>query len=161
MAVVVVVVLVVVVVDVTVVVTAAVPPAEQAARNAVIAPLARRPRRRDNGIDDNGGEYSMKFLVSWTFRPAGSVADAEADAKRGLALFSKWSPPEGLKMTEFVSRLDGRGGYVIVETDNPALLADGPSKFGVANDFEIVPVMDIMEGIPIANEAIEFRDSIT
>lgn len=103
----------------------------------------------------------MKFLVSWTFNNSGSVAEAEADAKRGLQLFGKWSPPEGLKLTEFVARVDGRGGYVIAETDNPALLADGPSKFGVLNTFEVIPVMDIMDSIPISQEAIEFRDSIS
>jgi len=139
------------------------PPAHAVSRtrNAPFAPLARLIRRRDNVRSDNGRKYTMKFLVSWTFRTAGSVADAEADAKRGLQLFSKWVPPEGLKMTEFVSRIDGRGGYVMVETDNPALLADGPSKFGVLNEFEVIPVMDIMDGMPIAQEAIEFRDSIS
>ena len=103
----------------------------------------------------------MKFMVSWTVNAAGSVADAAADVKRSLQLFSKWSPPEGLKMSEFVERIDGRGGYVVCETDNPALLLDGPSKFGVANTFEVVPVMDITEAIAVASEAIEYRDSIS
>jgi hypothetical protein len=103
----------------------------------------------------------MKFMVSWTVNAAGSVAEAEADVKRGLQLFSKWSPPVGLKMSEFVERIDGRGGYVVCETDDPALLLDGPAKFGVANTFEVVPVMDIMDAIPYAQEAIEFRDSIS
>jgi hypothetical protein len=103
----------------------------------------------------------MKFMVSWTVNTAGSVAEAEADVKRSLQLFSKWSPPEGLKMNEFVERLDGQGGYVICETDDPALLMDGPAKFAVANKFEVVPVMDIMDSLPIAQEAIEFRDSIS
>lgn len=103
----------------------------------------------------------MKFMVSWKVNPSSSVATAEADLKRSLQLFSKWSPPEGLKMTEFVERIDGQGGYVMCETDDPALLIDGPTKFAVANTFEVVPVMDIMDAIPIANEGIEFRDSIS
>jgi hypothetical protein len=103
----------------------------------------------------------MKFMVSWKVNTAGSVAQAEADAKRGMQLFSKWSPPEGLKMTEFVERLDGQGGYVMCETDDPTLLLDGPAKFAVANTFEVIPVMDIMESLPIAQEAIDFRDSIS
>ena len=64
-------------------------------------------------------------------------------------------------MTEFNQRLDGQGGYVIAETDDPALLMDGPAKFGVLNTFEVVPVMDIMDSIAIAQEAIDFRDSIS
>ena len=100
-------------------------------------------------------------MVSWKVNAAGSVATAEDDVKRGLALFSKWSPPEGLKMTEFVERLDGQGGYVMCETDDPSLLLDGPSKFGVANTFEVVPVMDMMDATLIAQEAIDFRDSIS
>jgi hypothetical protein len=102
----------------------------------------------------------MKYLVSWTARDGGSAADNEAAAKRGLALFSKWSPPEGETFHQFLTRLDGNGGYAVVETDDPLEVLEGPSKFGPYFEFDVVPVVDIMEGIPVANEAIEFRDSI-
>jgi hypothetical protein len=103
----------------------------------------------------------MKYLVSWTARDGGSAADNEAAAKRGLQLFSKWSPPEGETFHQFLSRLDGNGGYAVVETDDPLKVAEGPAKFGPYFEFTVVPVVDIMDGLPVANDAIEFRDSIS
>ena len=102
-----------------------------------------------------------KYVVSWRPRPGGSVAENEAAEERTLELFSKWSPPADATFHQFVSRLDGNGGFAVVETDNPLSVLEGPAKFGVAFDFDVVPVIDIMEGIPVANEAIEFRNSIS
>jgi hypothetical protein len=103
----------------------------------------------------------MKYLVSWTARDGGSAADNEAAAKRGLQLFSKWSPPSGETFHQFLTRLDGNGGFAVVETNDPLTVLEGPSKFGPYFEFSVIPVVDIMEGIPVANEAIEFRDSIS
>jgi hypothetical protein len=103
----------------------------------------------------------MKYLVSWSARDGGSAADNEAAAKRGLQIFSKWSPPAGATFHQFVTRLDGEGGCAIVETDDPKNVMEGPAKFGPYFKFTVTPVVDIMEGIPVANEAIEFRDSIS
>ena len=103
----------------------------------------------------------MKFLVSWTARSGGSGADNEADARRGLAVFGKWTPPEGDNFLQFLTRIDGNGGYAVVETDNPLNMLDSAAKFGPWFEFEVVPVVDIMEGTPIAAQAIEWRDSIT
>lgn len=50
----------------------------------------------------------------------------------------------------------GLGGYVIVETDNAAFVAEGSAKFAVADDFEIIPVMDIIDGVAIAEAASDF-----
>jgi hypothetical protein len=103
----------------------------------------------------------MKYVVSWETREGGSAAQAEEDEKRLLQLFSKWSPPADATFHQFVARLDGRGGFAVVETDNPASVMEGPSKFGTHIIFTITPVIDIMDSIPIANEGIEFRDSIS
>jgi hypothetical protein len=101
----------------------------------------------------------MKFVVSWKPRVGGSAAETDADTKKGLAAFAAWSPPDGITYHQFLSRLDG-GGYAVVETDNPALVAEGPAKFAPWFDFEVVPVLDIGEIIPIAQEAIAFRGSV-
>ena len=103
----------------------------------------------------------MKYLVSWKPRLGGSAADAEADVKRGLAAFAAWTPPAGVTFHQFLGRLDGGGGYAVSETDDPALVAEGPAKFAPWFDFEVVPVVDIMEIVPIAQEAIAFRDGIS
>jgi hypothetical protein len=103
----------------------------------------------------------MKYLVSWTRRAGGSVAENEAADERGLELFGKWSPLEGTTFHQFLQRLDGEGGYAVVEADDPAAIAEAPAKFGPLFAFTIQPVADILDLIPIQQEAIEFRRSIT
>ena len=103
----------------------------------------------------------MKYFLSWTPRGGGSGTEAEEEAKRSLAAFSKWSPPEGVTFHQFLSRLDTGGGYAVVEADDPLLVAEGPAKFAPWFSFEVVPVVDIMDSIPVAQEAIAFRDSVS
>lgn len=103
----------------------------------------------------------MKYVLSWETRLNGTTAENEASAKRGLELFSKWTVPAGLKIEQFVGRIDGGGGFAVVETDDPADLLDGASKFVPFNEFHIFPVVDLDEWMQAANTGIEFRDSIT
>ena len=103
----------------------------------------------------------MKYLVSWKPRSGGSGKDNEAAAARGLQVFGKWSPPSDVTFHQFLTRLDGEGGYSVVETDNPANVLEAPAKFSPWFEFTVVPVMDIMEGVPVFNEAVEFRKSIS
>jgi|GEM_PF-457794 len=104
----------------------------------------------------------MLFQINYSTREGGSAQQNEASAKRALALFSKWSPPAGLEIKSFHARADGRGGTLVVEANDAAvLLAEGPAKFGAVNEFEIVPVLDITDAIPIYSEAIAWADSIT
>jgi hypothetical protein len=103
----------------------------------------------------------MKYLVSWTARASGTAADNEASVKRTLAVYGKWSPPGDATFHQFLNRVDGTGGYAVVETDNPASVAEGPAKFGPYFEFEVIPVVDVTEGVALVNEAIEFRDSIS
>jgi hypothetical protein len=102
----------------------------------------------------------MKYVVSFRPRQGGSSSEVERDVKRGLAAFAAWRPAEGVTFHQFVARLDG-GGYAVVEADDPALVAEGPTKFGVWFDFDVVPVIDVGAIVPIAQEAIDFRASIT
>jgi len=102
----------------------------------------------------------MKYLVSWTFRPGGSPAESEVAAKRALQVFGKWSPPADATFHAFLSRVDGAGGFALVESDNLRSVMEGPAKFGPWFDFQVVPVVDVAEGVQIATEGIEFRDSI-
>ena len=103
----------------------------------------------------------MKYLVTWKARQGGSAADNEEAARRGLQVFSKWSPPAGQNFLQFLTRVDGNGGCAVIETDNQEGLLDGPAKFGPYFEFDVIPVVDVMDGLPYANEAIEFRDSIS
>ena len=102
----------------------------------------------------------MKYLVSWTPRPGGSGADNEAAIKRSLEVFSKWSPPESDTFHAFLARVDGNGGYALIESDNPLGALDSASKFAPWFEFQVVPVVDMGEAVPVFNESIAWRESI-
>jgi hypothetical protein len=102
----------------------------------------------------------MKYVVSWTPRQ-GLGADNEAAARRSLEVFSKWSPSAGATFHQFLARLDDEGGFSVVETDDPRLVLGDTTKFAPWFEFHVYPVMDIQDAVPVLNEAVEFRGSIS
>ncbi|MBX7431821.1 DUF3303 domain-containing protein [Mycobacterium sp. Y57] len=103
----------------------------------------------------------MKYVLAWTNRLTGSATDNEASVRRGLELFSKWQPPASSTFHQFVGRLDGTGGFAVVETDNPADLLDGAGKFGTNNEFQLYPVVDIADWVQVLGQGVDFRESIS
>jgi hypothetical protein len=103
----------------------------------------------------------MKYVLSWTPRQGGSAADNEASLKRGLDVFSKWSPAAGATFHQFVGRVDGEGGFAVVETDDPRLILGDTAKFQPFFEFHLYPVVEITEVAQIGSEAIDFRSSIS
>jgi hypothetical protein len=75
-----------------------------------------------------------------------------------MDLYGKWAPPSDMTVHQFFGRLDGRGAYLVVETDNPHSLAEGPMKFTPFFDYEIVPIADVAEAAGWVTEAIQFRE---
>ena len=103
---------------------------------------------------------AMQYMVSWTERLSGSAADNEATNKRALAVFSKWTP-EGQEFKAFVQRVDNRGGYALIETDDPTQLLRTTLLFAPFLDFDVQPVLDMTEAVGLMNEAAEVLDSIS
>lgn len=103
----------------------------------------------------------MKYVISYTMRLTGSANDNEAATRRLLALYSKWTPAASSTYHQFVGRVDGNGGFAVVETDNPKDLLDAASKFGPLIEYQIHPVVDIADSVQVAQEGIEFRESIS
>jgi hypothetical protein len=100
----------------------------------------------------------MKYVVSWTNRETG---DPESQAKRSLAVFSKWTPSKSSTFHQFVQRVDGEGGFAFVESDSPEDILRDISKFTPWIRYEVVPVVDMANGAAIGAEAIDFRDSVS
>jgi hypothetical protein len=75
----------------------------------------------------------MKYVVSWQPK---STESEEVQA-RSLQVFSKWSPPEGTTFLQFLGRIDGTGGFAVVETDDPALLASANAVFSAFFDMNV------------------------
>jgi hypothetical protein len=101
-----------------------------------------------------------KYLISWKARQNGTAQQNHDDVKKTLATFAKWQPRADQNFLQFVQRVDGQGGYAVVETDNPAGIGDGPSKFATFNEFEVIPVIDIADGVAENAAGVEFRESI-
>jgi uncharacterized protein DUF3303 len=106
-------------------------------------------------------EEGMKFVIVTTRLPFGSAKDAEDAARRFLELFAKWTPAASTTIHQLVTRVDAGGGFAVVETDSLADLLDATSKFGVFTDYQIYPVVDTADAIPVAQEAIKFRSSVS
>lgn len=102
----------------------------------------------------------MKYAMVWVSRVSGSGRENEDAVRRGLEIFSKWQPPAGTTFHQFVGRVDGEGGFAIVETDNPSELLTETAKFAPYNAFQIHPVVDIDEWTRAVQGGIDYRDSI-
>jgi len=97
----------------------------------------------------------MKYVVAWEGR-AGASEDLQ---DRSLQVFSKWSPTEGTTFLQFVGRVDGRGGFAVVEAEDVTLIARDMAIFTAFFDMSVYPVLDIQESARIAGEAVEFRNA--
>jgi hypothetical protein len=109
---------------------------------------------RRQGSADNIREDSMKYVIAWEDRENTS----EELLARGLQVFSKWSPAEGANFLQFVGRVDARGGFAVVETDDVALIARDMAIFTAFFDMSVYPVLDVQETARIGGEAIKFRN---
>jgi len=98
--------------------------------------------------------------VAWTYRLNGTAAENDETLRRGLAAYSKWSPPQSTTYHQFVGRVDGGGGFAVVETDNPADLVETTSQFATILDYQIFPVLDIAEAARALQRGVEFREAV-
>jgi len=97
----------------------------------------------------------MKYVVAWEGR---GNASEEVQA-RSLEVFGKWSPAPGTNFVQFVGRVDGRGGFAVVETEDVTLIARDMAIFSAFFEMSVFPVLDIQETAQIGGEAVEFRRS--
>jgi hypothetical protein len=101
----------------------------------------------------------MKYMIEHTIRNTG-LAYEENFANRDALLkaFSKWKPEDGLNVQAFVSDL-ANNGYVLVEAEDPKVVASFVGKFTFWNDVRVNPVIDIMEAVPVAGAALAWARS--
>ena len=99
----------------------------------------------------------MKYVVMW--EP--SASRSEESGARSLQVFGKWSPPEGATFHEFVGRIDGGGGFAVIETDDVQGLMRDAFTFGAFFDWHVYPVVEIGDVAAAASEAVEFLASVS
>ena len=102
----------------------------------------------------------MKYVVAWKPRLGGSAAENESSIARILEVYSKWAPASDVTVHQFVLRLDGEGGFAVVEGDNPASHAESVFKLFPFVEYSVYPVIDIGEGVGLLAEGVEWRKSI-
>ena len=98
----------------------------------------------------------MKYVISWEIR-ANATEESRA---RSLQVFGKWTPSEKATFKEFVERVDGQGGFAVVETDDPAAISRDTALFSPFFDFSVHPVLEIADGTAIDMEMVELLASM-
>jgi hypothetical protein len=98
----------------------------------------------------------MKYIVQWETRQNAS----EEMQARGLQVFSKWAPSENATFHQFLGRVDGRGGFAVVETDDINTIARDMAIFGAFFDMSVYPCLEIQDTARLGGDALEFRASV-
>ena len=101
----------------------------------------------------------MKYMCEYTIRTTGLSFDQNiAGGAALLTAFSKWKPEEekGLTIHAFVSDLAGRGGFILVETNDPKAVTAFATKYNYWNDVKITPVIEVGEMVPISASSLEW-----
>ena len=99
----------------------------------------------------------MKYVIIATPRAGGSGKDNEEAQRRVLELLSKWQPKATTTIHQFVTRIDGGGGFGVGETDNADDMLEAAAIFSPYFEYQVYPVVDVAEAIPTFQRAIEFR----
>jgi hypothetical protein len=95
------------------------------------------------------------MLFAAIYRPRQPTEESE---KRSLALFTNWQPPFEFKA--HWARADGDGGIAILEADDAAVVLEGIVPYIPFFEFELSPLVDIMDAVPIFMKTNAWRDSI-
>jgi hypothetical protein len=88
----------------------------------------------------------MKFVVAWTARAGSDPHTNVVSTEKLLQAFGSWTPPAEWTISEFVARVDSRGGMLIVETDDLASIDRSVAQFLPWLEYDVTPVLDIADG---------------
>ena len=100
----------------------------------------------------------MLFQASWTRRDSGASEDGD---RRVLSILEKFEVPDGVTVHSWVERIDGMGGFGLLEADDPQALAAGFPIFAPYFAFEAVPVMQHADAVQVLAAAVAFRDGLS
>ena len=100
----------------------------------------------------------MKCMVEYRIRTGLSHDQNLAGHEALLKVFGTWKPETGLTVHAFLSNFNS-GGYVLVEADDPGVIYSFVSKFFYWNDVNVVPVIDVTEGVTMGNASLAWARS--
>src|SRR3954471_8836665 len=93
----------------------------------------------------------MNQVISWPTRPHMKIDEVV----KAVRVFTKWAPDPSVTFHQFVQRVDGLGGYAVVETDNGGAILHDALTFGSWFDFKCEPVIEMLEAAPIQTAVTE------
>ena len=83
------------------------------------------------------------------------------DQRTGLKRFQAWRPPAGFSFHGHWATADGMGGMFVAEADTAGAAIEATTTFADMLDFHLVPVLDIMEAVPISARVFDWVDSLS
>lgn len=101
----------------------------------------------------------MKYLMRWNERSYGSAADYEEAQARVLGLMQHWTPPDSIRIQQFVVRVGNYAGYAIFESDDAVAIQQMTSTFAVF-DFVVEPVLDVADAMGAEAAAAAWRQAL-
>jgi hypothetical protein len=98
----------------------------------------------------------MKMMVEWATRPAHGYEYELSNREALLRTFGKWTPPDGITIHAFVVKLEAQAGYILVEFEDPKVMASFQLQFMPWNDVKIIPVLDVEDAVPLYDPAFRW-----
>ena len=102
----------------------------------------------------------MKFVLEYSDRSSGSVADNLAAAESAQKLLSNWTPSPAATIHQWVQRCDGGGGFAVLETDDSGALYKDLATWSPWIEFQVHPVLDILDATALTDEALAIARSV-
>jgi hypothetical protein len=99
----------------------------------------------------------MLFQLTWTRRDSG--ASEEAD-QRLQAIFQKFTPPKNLTIHSWLDRVDGMGGFALVEGEIAEDVPAAVLVFSPYYEFQFYPVIQHADWVAALGEAATFRQEL-
>ncbi|WP_202638505.1 DUF3303 domain-containing protein [Bailinhaonella thermotolerans] len=97
----------------------------------------------------------MKYVVQYKVRENTTAEAMQA----GFAVYERWQPTKGIEYLQHVARVDGSGGFIVVETDDPSLIALDTATYSPYVSSEVIPVVDMEQFARTSNQAADLRAS--
>jgi len=97
----------------------------------------------------------MKFVFAYQLRPGASAAENVASGEAANKLLSSWTPSATATIHQWVQRCDGGGGFVFMETDSATEMYKDLALWNPWLEFQVYPVLDILEAAPLNAELLE------
>jgi hypothetical protein len=95
----------------------------------------------------------MLFYVGWKPRPGQGPESGE----KGLEVFSRWKPPQGVEFKGMWGRADG-GGFCVCEAASAEAIFEATAPWsGTFLDYDIAPIVDMEKAVELQKKAIAFR----